>query len=204
MAKLQILEIDCSDHLPIFLSLGVQLQRYVRKGFWFENSWVQEVDCKSIVAEGWKQNENIKLQVRIVQCVEPIKKWARSHHEDFQRQLKEVKQHLSFLHKQWYVPLADIKKVEVRNSNLLLQNESYWKQGDSNSSYFHIYASNRFRKNYVNQLKNDDAQWVSLDSGLPDLIMDFYKKLFTSSQGDMGGILSFVQTKIANKNYKGS
>lgn len=61
---------------------------------------MQEVDCESIVAEGWKQNENIKLQVRIVQCVERIKKRARSHHEDFQRRLKEVKQHLSFLHKQ--------------------------------------------------------------------------------------------------------
>lgn len=51
-AKVYILENPASDCLPLFLSLGVQLYKYVQKRFSFENSWALESDCKKVVAEG--------------------------------------------------------------------------------------------------------------------------------------------------------
>lgn len=56
-----------------------------------------------------------------------------------------------------------------------------------------------FEKKLSHSQKNENDQWVSWDSGLPELILDFYNDLYTSSQGDMHGILPFVQTKITEE-----
>lgn len=88
MAKLHVLETESSDHLLIFLALVVQIQKFVRQQFRFENSWIQEVDCKSIVEDGWRRSENMQLNERIDLRVKQLQVWAKNHHEDFRKRLR--------------------------------------------------------------------------------------------------------------------
>ncbi|KAF2310575.1 hypothetical protein GH714_014726 [Hevea brasiliensis] len=52
MAKVYVIDGVSSDHLPLFLSLGIQISRYVQRRFRFENSWAMESDCHKIVQDG--------------------------------------------------------------------------------------------------------------------------------------------------------
>lgn len=85
LAKLQVLEIESSDHLSIFLALGVQLQRFVQKMFQFENSWIQEVDCKLVVENGWQRSLHMQLQERIEYCVKQLQLWSKNFHAEFRK-----------------------------------------------------------------------------------------------------------------------
>ncbi|XP_015068824.1 uncharacterized protein LOC107013426 [Solanum pennellii] len=45
------MEIACSDHMALFISLGISI-RYSPMKFRFENSWLRETDVKEAVEEG--------------------------------------------------------------------------------------------------------------------------------------------------------
>lgn len=59
-------------------------------------------------------------------------------------------------------------------------------------------ASNRNQKNFISKLKNDEGVWVDWDSGLQEVIMNFYSTLFTSScMGETDPILQHVSSKVS-------
>ena len=45
-----------SDHTTLILELGRRNTRGYRK-FRFENSWIGQPDCRSIIAQGWERSE---------------------------------------------------------------------------------------------------------------------------------------------------
>lgn len=79
MAKVQVLQSTAFDHLPLFLSLRVSLQRFIAKRFWYENSWALEVDCKQIVESSWKNLDVMTLENRIANCTQFLQEWAQNH-----------------------------------------------------------------------------------------------------------------------------
>ncbi|KAH0709015.1 hypothetical protein KY284_010442 [Solanum tuberosum] len=47
------METACSDHMALFISLGISIILYSPVKFHFENSWLRETDVKEAVEEGW-------------------------------------------------------------------------------------------------------------------------------------------------------
>ena len=79
-------------------------------------------------------------------------------------------------------------KAEV--AELLRVEEKMWQQrshvhwmvsGDQNSSYFHNRASQQFRRNSITELKDSQGRLASSEEEVSGMIIDYYKKLFTSS-----------------------
>ncbi|XP_019163057.1 PREDICTED: uncharacterized protein LOC109159400 [Ipomoea nil] len=71
---------------------------------------------------------------------------------------------------------------------LLKQEDVYWKQrakqhwlreGDMNTRFFHLSASNRKRKNQLLKLRNGEGSWVE-GQGLESLVVSYYEGIFTS------------------------
>ncbi|KAJ8754033.1 hypothetical protein K2173_001931 [Erythroxylum novogranatense] len=205
MARVSTLQTESSDHLPIFLSLGVQLKKYVSKRFRFENAWTMEEECRQRIKRGWLKDSLISIQERLRNCSRDLQSWANSRNEGFQLQVTQLKQQMTILRRHNTLNLGAVKEVEKQYGALLLQHELYWKQrskqhwltvGDSNSKFFHLMASHRHRKNFITKLKNSSGEWIDWDFGLPNMILEYFQQLFTSSRGDTAPILNAVEGKV--------
>ena len=83
--------------------------------------------------------------------------------------------------------------VHLRHElNVLLDKENrMWSQrsrvqwltnGDRNTSYFHGVATQRKRKNFIKGIRDSSSEWVTDETIVSDIFVDFYSKLFTSSR----------------------
>lgn len=65
--EVQVLEMSTSDHMTLMLNLHRQVYVHKRIRFRFENMWLQDSKCKSIVQTCWKEEGNTDLPEKMVQ-----------------------------------------------------------------------------------------------------------------------------------------
>ena len=100
---------------------------------------------------------------------------------------------------------AEIKVVE-RIMELNHREEIMWKQrsritwlteGDRNTRFFHLRASQRRRRNYISKLKNQDGQFTDNQVEMGVMATDFYRTLYTSEGTvNMNLVLDTVPAKV--------
>lgn len=83
------------------------------------------------------------------------------------------------------------EEAKCKLHRVLDQREIFWRQrskqlwlqaGDRNSRFFHNSATTRSRTNQIDRLKNTEGEWRDWNSGLQDVITDYYKNLFTATE----------------------
>lgn len=89
---------------------------------------------------------------------------------------------------------------------LLNQQEIYWKQrakqfwlreGDTNTRYFHHYASLRRKRNSILKLRDDTNQWKCWDSGLEQVKLNYFQDLFKLRGSKQDATLRHVQRRVS-------
>ena len=84
--------------------------------------------------------------------------------------------------------------------NLMWQQRSrvlFLKNGDRNTAYFHSKASQRFRRNRILGLKNNQNVWCTEESQIKNIAVDYYQSLFSSSSpSELDKILEKVQPSV--------
>ena len=84
--------------------------------------------------------------------------------------------------------------------NLMWQQRSralFLKNGDRNTAYFHSKASQRFRRNRILGLKNNQNVWCTEESQIKNIAVDYYRSLFSSSSpSELEKILEKIQTSV--------
>lgn len=93
------------------------------------------------------------------------------------------------------------------------QRDLYWRQrahvhwlknGDKNTKFFHLFASERKRRNRIKKLKREDGSEVVDAAGMLELITNYYSALFTSNAGDrVNELLQYVQPKVSDDMNQG-
>ncbi|KAL8141386.1 hypothetical protein V2J09_007407 [Rumex salicifolius] len=85
-------------------------------------------------------------------------------------------------------------EAQVELADLLLQEESLWKQkfrecwlrdGDRNTSFFHLSTIIHRKRNWVKALKDDGNTWVYDPTALERLVVDFYRELYSIPQHEL-------------------
>ena len=56
----------------------------------------------------------------------------------------------------------------------------YLQSGDSNTRFFHSKASQRYKRNRIHELKNNQDIWCTAEHQLQEIATSFYLDLFTS------------------------
>ena len=89
------------------------------------------------------------------------------------------------------------------------QNELFWKQrshanwlkhGDRNTRYFHAFASERRRINWLKKLRNEHGNWVEGEEQLKHLVFKYYSALFTSQGGSLvSSFLNQIQPRVTQQ-----
>ena len=69
--------------------------------------------------------------------------------------------------------------------------------GDKNTSYFHNWATQRFRRNNISELRPLDGSLVSGDENVSTLIVEYYQLLFTSSNpSDIKEVMQHTNRRV--------
>ena len=72
--------------------------------------------------------------------------------------------------------------------------------GDKNSKYFHNWASQRFRRNKISELRNADGVLVSGDEGVSTMVVEYYSKLYTSSDPvETEEVVQFIKPMVTEE-----
>ncbi|XP_074337686.1 uncharacterized protein LOC141674885 [Apium graveolens] len=100
------------------------------------------------------------------------------------------------------------EEAKCKLHKVLDQREIFWRQrskqlwlqaGDRNSRFFHNSATARRRSNQIHWLKNTEGEWRDWDSGLQDIITDYYKNLFTTSMADWEPVIDCIHHVITRE-----
>ena len=72
--------------------------------------------------------------------------------------------------------------------------------GDKNSKYFHNWASQQFRRNKISELCNADGVLVSGDEGVSAMVVEYYTKLYTSSDPvETEEVVQFIKPMVTEE-----
>ena len=79
------------------------------------------------------------------------------------------------------------------------RSKQLWLQsGDKNTKFFHASASTRRRNNQINRLKDEEGKWVEWERGLPELICNHFRNLFTAEPTIREEIIECVPQTITD------
>ncbi|XP_073124282.1 uncharacterized protein [Henckelia pumila] len=159
MAEVCNLEVVSFDHSAIFLNIYSNVIGKKRR-FRFENAWLIESECKSVVHHSWMIGDEGNIQHRIATCGTHLQKWGDKVNFRFRNAISHCREQLRILKRRRCTSVDDdrIEHIKQNLSSLLAQEEVFWKQrakifwlqaGDNNSKLFHNYASSRKRKNLI-------------------------------------------------------
>ena len=171
---------------------------HIRK-FRFENLWLKEIECAEIISRSWESNIQRGIIVKIVDCGRDLMHWGLHLVNDFRGRIAANHTRIKFLKsRRDRAGLEEFLIACAYYATTLKQQEIYWQQrakqfwlkdGDSNTKSFHAYASKRRQKNKIIKLQGPDGEWHYRYGDLGDFMQQYFKDLFTSTQGETASMI---------------
>lgn len=204
-----------SDHRPLLVMLGGK-NRSVRpcdgvNYFRFEAKWLQEEGCEHIVNEAWNKSDVETggcLMDGLKKVASSLKEWDSNVLGDLQKRIKEKKRELEIIRRSDINPSTVAREHVTKEKLRRLEDQldTFWKQrahvkwlrlGDRNTSFFHAFASERKKRNKIEQLQKEDGSWVQNREQLKEHVADYFFNLFSSTAGhDIEEVLRAVPAKV--------
>nr|POE55977.1 hypothetical protein CFP56_62806 [Quercus suber] len=78
----------------------------------------------------------------------------------------------------------EIQKLKIREESMWKQRSrnSWLKDGDSNTRYFHCRANQRNKRNFITGLENSAGEWVEDEGRMGAAVEEYFRSIFTSSR----------------------
>ncbi|WOG99649.1 hypothetical protein DCAR_0519003 [Daucus carota subsp. sativus] len=100
-AEIKVYEVSTSDHMPF-------------KCFRFENMWIQEKECRNIVQECWRDEDNSDIMRKMAKCSARLEEWGGGMIRDLKNKISNY--------------LKDMQRLKSRRdtSGVRMYNEARW------------------------------------------------------------------------------
>ncbi|KAJ0018154.1 hypothetical protein Pint_10775 [Pistacia integerrima] len=145
------------------------------------------------------QSTMVDVVGMIKECGLKLDAWNMTTFGHVQKKLQQAKQQLNQLYEgDCGSDVSVLNKAKEEVQLWLEKDEVMWRQrskalwlkeGDHNSRYFHMKASQRSRKNRLVQIQDDKGQWQE-GSSKEKVILDYFRDLFTST--NLNAFLDFL------------
>ena len=167
-----------------------------KKCFRFEEMWLSKPSCGETIGDTWNNtwepNPSLAILKKVARCEQELTQWSKHNFGHVRRELAEKKKMLVVAENE-AITSGDNSVIRGLKDeiNILLDREArMWCQrsrvlwlskGDSNTSFFHSKATQRFKKNLIRGIKNarDESLTEHEEMGLE--LTKYYEELFTSS-----------------------
>ncbi|GLT97187.1 hypothetical protein SLE2022_147640 [Rubroshorea leprosula] len=184
----------CSDHNPILLDFEHSGFKSGERPFRLEKFWLDHPNFKDLITPVWSS-----ITSSTSQCVANTKSvckiWSRNtfgHIFDKKRELNVrlngIQKALSFKPSTFLSSLE--KELSKEYANILKFEEDLWfmksrtnwvVDGDRNSKFFHLSTIKHRSHNRIHCLRISTDEWVSDQREISNLIVHYFRDLFTSS-----------------------
>lgn len=156
----------------------------------------------------WDVSLNYDLMPKLSYCSETLQHWGHSRKGPSRKNINRCKEQLECLRNKFDpVSIERYKILKNELSNSLLQEEDHWKQrakqfwlreGDSNTRFFHLYASARKRNNQLERLKDNNGSWVSDPQGLNSIVLQYFQELFATNIDHYDSVINAVDPCVSD------
>uniref|UniRef100_A0A2N9GD20 RNase H type-1 domain-containing protein n=1 Tax=Fagus sylvatica TaxID=28930 RepID=A0A2N9GD20_FAGSY len=183
------MECTTSDHKPICLNTQAETApRPRQKIFRFEDMWRMDPGCEPTVTKAWipkiRGSPIAQVKEKIQRCGVELQKWCRAHFGNITKLLKEKTDQLRQAEMDSTLGFGHDLVISIHRevNELLLKEEKMWKQrsreswlkeGDRNTKYFHSRASHRRRRNSILSVTTDEGEIVTDSEMNQSLICQF-------------------------------
>lgn len=199
-----------SDHMPILLRTKRNFPNPRR--FRVEHWWFMADDFKQAWEEVWDPRNTFTWQERLDQMTTKIRQWERERQSP-QNRIKRAQESLYNL--QCMHPNAQDHRLEeallMEIDEAEAELEVYWKQrsrvqwtceGDRNTSYFHVVATNRRRRNQISRICDDDGNILTEDKEIRRIFVSFYKSLYCAQHPNLEHDPTAFFNQFAQTNFQ--
>ena len=206
-AKIFHLTSSISNHSSLALRM-VQKRRKKkgRKTFRFESMWLRDQRCEEVVQKAWKEGKLTSTGSMLESCSEKCRTKLEFGHVG--RKVAEMQKWLEWIELQPPSPKInqELKSTRVKLNCWLEKDDDIWQQrsrlnwfqsGDRNISFFHVKASARHKKNFIEGILDANEVWHEDDEKVEEVVVEYYKDLFTMSQpSDFSNMIQTIQPKV--------
>jgi ribonuclease HI len=196
--EVQVMARRSSDHHPLLLSFNDDNNAARRKKGFFrmEANWAKRTDFMETIKNTWagrgdRRDPWRNLKGKMANCQKTIKVWVRKAVQATEKQIQEKSRELVNIQMEdGESTRKDEAMLKGEIQDLLEQEEGKWKQrakedwlrcGDRNTKYFHACATQKKRRNTVEQIKNEEGILCSTPEAIEGAFVNYYSKLFTSA-----------------------
>ncbi|KAL4367294.1 hypothetical protein GQ457_05G012860 [Hibiscus cannabinus] len=185
-----------SDHRPIMLSTMRIGPTTVSRPFRYLSAWNEHPEFSDFLGSLWGDGKSFRENVSCFQV--QSRNWNKMVFGYTGRQksrllarLRGIDKALETSYRPSLVRLEERLKGEL--DVVLAQEESIWhqksralwiNQGDRNTSYFHMMASVRHKRNTIRRLRIEDGEWCDDPVTLRNHAVSFFRHLFASEVDD--------------------
>ena len=175
--RIQHIHSNASDHNPIIIKPEGIVQ-CKNKPFRFESMWMKEKGCRNTINDAWgfpsSESDMILASSKIKHCGEKLVEWSRTSFGSIKRQLAEAPKLLVLAEEVAARGCScdQVRILKLENNELLDKESMMWIQraramylqsGDSNTRFFHSKASQRYKRNQIHGLKNNQNIWCTAE-----------------------------------------
>lgn len=179
-----------SDHAPILLR--TQGKQHNQHRFKMENWWLTQEGFQQAWEQAWVDSRGESWTVRMETVRRRMTAWAREIQTP-QNRLHTIQLRLQTLQ----IEHPTLQSPEEENMLLTAYNKAeedlteYWRQrsrlqwqteGDKNTAFFHMVATNRRRTNLINYVTTETGALVTDEAGIRQSFVSFFKCLYTQPQ----------------------
>ncbi|KAL5573276.1 hypothetical protein UlMin_022873 [Ulmus minor] len=206
-SKVTHLNFWCFDHYPLLINLkspilGIKCGKKKRRGrFHFEQAWSKDPECGEIITSSY-----------IEACSFSLSSWGRNKFRHLKKDIKALKDQIgcfsaSLNPDAWLA----LKNNENKLNDLLLKEETYWRQrsrvswlkdGDRNTKFFHRKASNRRSNNEILGLFDAVGCWQDDLGVVKGIIGDYFSNILKygrPSLDDVNLVVDAIPNKVSNE-----
>lgn len=147
-----------------------------------------------LIMDNWQQlHISADLPTKLSQFSGSLKAWTCARFADTPRKIESLRRELNGLLNllQAQNNGCRIAELEHRVDKMVCQEEFHWNQrarinwlaqGDGNTKFFHVFASERKRINHIKGLFDDKGQWCANEKDIADINLKYFAQLFSSSK----------------------
>ncbi|KAH1046714.1 hypothetical protein J1N35_037498 [Gossypium stocksii] len=191
----KVLRQSYSDHDAIILDTEGKMPRDnlrdPRLCFKFEDCWAKEKEAKMIIKNAWQRNAQDILD-KIETVGKELGGWQFQKFKQMRNQISILQAKINKIidRKGYNCARNNLKAMRSKLGYLLDKEEKYWaqwsrvswlKEGDRNTQFFHVRATNRKKKNTIIKLKDMNGNWKENTTDICLAITEYFQHLFKSN-----------------------
>ena len=198
-----------SDHYPVLMEAFPASSLVTNKPFRFQEFWLSDLTFPNIVLKAWSSDRSLADAIDTFSKEATL--WNRSHFGNIHHRKKRVlariygvQKALSIFPNTFLINLENQLQLELENildqerDLRMLKSRINWMiQGDRNTSFYHVFALARRKRNHIASVMDERGQWITDGGKVREHFRKGFVSLYTTSFVEVERVPSFsVQWQV--------